>query len=217
MVPYFPIVGLILGLLVCTIDRVALQLWSKPAAAVLDVVLLAVMTGALHLDGLGDTADGLLGHHPREKALAIMKDSRVGAMGVVAIVLNLMLKWAGIAGLDAHRSLLLVLVPAYARGGLLFGFRFFEYGRPGGGTGKPFFDKRLSITAFWGVLVPVILSAALGLKAITLNVAFAAVVAAILFFYKKRLGCITGDMFGAMSEATESVLFLMSSIGGLLC
>jgi adenosylcobinamide-GDP ribazoletransferase len=217
MVPYFPLVGLLLGLLMCALDAVALRLWSKPVAAVLDVLWLAVVTGALHLDGLGDTADGLFGHHTREKALAIMKDSRVGAMGVVAIVLNLMLKWTGIAELDLHRSLLLVLVPAYARAGLLFGFRFLDYGRPGGGTGKPFFTDKPSVAAFLGVLVPVVLSIALGLKAIALNAAFAVVVGAILLFYKKRLGCITGDMFGAMTEATESVLFLISSVGGFSC
>ena len=215
MIPYFPIVGLLVGLLVCALDTVALRLWSEPVAAVLDVLWLAILTGALHLDGLGDTADGLFGHHSREKALTIMKDSRVGSMGVVAIVLNLMLKWIGIAGLDLPRILLLVLVPAHARTGLLFGFRFLDYGRPGGGTGKPFFADRLRVSGFWGVLAPVVLSIALGLKAIVLNAAFAVVVGAILLFYKKRLGCITGDMFGAMTEATESVLFLILSVGGL--
>jgi adenosylcobinamide-GDP ribazoletransferase len=217
MVPYFPLVGLLLGILVYALDAVALRLWSRPVAAVLDVLWLAVVTGALHLDGLGDTADGLFGHHPREKALAIMKDSRVGAMGVVAIVLNLMLKWTGIAELDLHRGLVLVLVPAYARAGLLFGFRFLDYGRPGGGTAKPFFADKPSASALWGILVPVVLSIALGLKAIALNAAFAVVVGAILLFYKKRLGCITGDMFGAMTEATESALFLISAVGGLSC
>ena len=81
MIPYFPIVGMILGTLVSIFDHVALQLWSKPVVAILDVILLLVLTGAFHLDGLGDSADGLMGHRSREKVLAIMKDSRIGVMG----------------------------------------------------------------------------------------------------------------------------------------
>ena len=77
--------------------------WSQPVASILDVFLLVIITGALHLDGLGDTADGLYGRRPVEKALAIMKDSRIGAMGVVAIICGLAIKWGGLSGLDADR------------------------------------------------------------------------------------------------------------------
>ena len=139
MVPFFPVVGIILGTMLSIFDQAALRLWSEPVVAVLDVCLLIVLTGALHLDGLGDTADGLLGHRPREEALAVMKDSRIGVMGLSAIIVGLSIKWAGIMSLGAHRSLLLVIVPAYARGGMLFGMRFLEYGRPDGGTGHAFF------------------------------------------------------------------------------
>ena len=132
MIPYFPIVGLFLGLLTALFDQLATALWSRPVASLLDIIFLAVITGAFHLDGLGDSADGLLGQRSKERVLAIMKDSRLGTMGLVAIVFGLALKWAGIAGLDANRTLLLVIVPAYARGGMLFGMRFLEYGRPAG-------------------------------------------------------------------------------------
>ena len=65
-------------------------------------------------------------------------------MGVVTIGLVLAVKWCGIMELGMHRSLLLVLIPAYARAGMIFGIYFLEYGRPGGGTGLPFFEKPLS-------------------------------------------------------------------------
>jgi adenosylcobinamide-GDP ribazoletransferase len=215
MIPYFPAVGILLGILVALFDRIVLRLWNEPAAALLDVILLAAMTGAFHLDGLGDAADGLLGQRPREKALSIMKDSRIGTMGLVAVVFGLALKWCGIAGLDANRSLLLVAVPAYARGAVLFGIRFLEYGRPGGGTGLDFFKEKLECSAFWGLLLPVGLSLFLGWQALWLNLCFAFITPAILFYYKKRMGCITGDMLGAMIEISEAVLFLMVSIGGV--
>ena len=213
MVPYFPLVGILLGLLVAAFDALVIRWWTPPVAALLDIILLAVLTGAFHIDGLGDTADGLLGPRPRDKALEIMKDSRIGTMGLVAIVFGLALKWGGIAGLNAHRSLILIIVPAYARAGILFGMRFLPYGRPDG-TGKPFFDDNLSFKHFWGLILPVGLSLALGLKAVWLNLAFAVIIGSILFFYKRRIGSITGDMLGAMTELAEAGLFLIASMGG---
>jgi adenosylcobinamide-GDP ribazoletransferase len=215
MVPFFPIVGLLLGILVAVFDQAALLLWSPSVVAVVDVVVLIIVTGAFHLDGLGDAADGLLGQRSKEKALAIMKDSRIGTMGLVAIVSALAIKWGGIADLDTHRTLLLILVPAYARGGMIFGIRFFDYGRPTGGTGTDFFKEKLGNIAFWGMLLPVLLSALLGWKAVCLNAGFVVIIALILYYYKRRLGCITGDMLGAITEITESGLFLVVSLGGI--
>ncbi len=213
MVPYFPLVGILLGLLVAVFDTIVVRFWAPPVAALLDIILLAVLTAAFHLDGLGDTADGLLGQRSTDKALEIMKDSRIGTMGLVAILFGLALKWGGIAGLDSHRSIFLIVIPAYARAGILFGMRFLPYGRPNG-TGKPFFKTQLAPIHFWGLIFPVGLSLILGFKAIWLNLLFAVIVGSILNFYKRRMGCITGDMLGAMTEVTESGLFLMASIGG---
>jgi len=212
MVPFFPVVGLMIGAFVSMFDYLALYLWPKPVVAVLDVVFLALITAAFHLDGLGDTADGLMGHRTRDKALAIMKDSRIGVMGLVAIVCGLAVKWAGIMHLDAHRTLLLILIPAYARSGMLFGIRFLPYGRPGGGTGRDFFGEPLEVSTFWGLLIPLGLSYFLGWKGLWLILLFLVTTAVILGYYKKRLGCITGDMLGAMTEWTESILFLLVSI-----
>ena len=212
MVPFFPIVGIIMGTMLSMFDQAALRLWSEPVVAVLDVGLLIVLTRAFHLDGLGDTADGLFGHRPREDALSVMKDSRIGVMGLAAIIGGLSIKWAGIMSLDAHRSLLLVIIPAYARGGMLFGMRFLEYGRSTSGTGHAFFENPLNISAFWAVSIPVALSYFLGWQGLWLNFIFAVTTLSILFYYKKRIGCITGDMLGAMAEITESILFLLVSI-----
>jgi len=213
MIPYFPIVGLFLGLLTALFDQLATALWSRPVASLLDILFLAVITGAFHLDGLGDSADGLLGQRPKEKVLTIMKDSRLGTMGLVAMVFGLALKWAGIAGLDADRTLLLIIVPAYARAGMLFGMRFLEYGRPAGGTGVDFFTSKLKWSAFWGLTAPVVMSVFLGWTALWLNLSFVALIALLIWYYTRRLGCVTGDMLGAMAEILESGLFLLVSMG----
>jgi adenosylcobinamide-GDP ribazoletransferase len=212
MIPFFPIVGLVVGGLLSVFDQVALIFWPVQTTAILDVVLLAVLTAALHIDGLGDTADGLMGHRSREKALAIMKDSRIGVMGLVAIGCTLAVKWGGIMNLHEHRMLLLMLVPAYARSAMIFGIRFLEYGRPDGGTGHDLFDEPIKLSAFKWMLIPVAASIFLGWKVIWLNIIFALITAIIILYYKKRMGCITGDMLGAMTEVIESLLFLFVSI-----
>lgn len=212
MIQFFPIVGIILGAMVSTFDLVALHLWSKPVVAILDVVFLIILTGAFHVDGLGDTADGLLGLRSREKALSIMKDSRIGVMGLVAIICGLSIKWGGISHLHNDRSLLLVIIPAYARGGMLFGMRFLEYGRSENGMGHPFFSHTLMPLSFSGLIIPVLLSFFLGWKGIWLNTTYLMITVAILWYYKRRINCITGDMLGAMTEVTEAMLFLLAAM-----
>lgn len=212
MIPFFPLVGLLLGLIVALFDRLWLMLFNPPVAGLLDVILLLALTGALHIDGLGDSADGLFSHRAPEKKLAIMKDSRIGMMGLVTVVLMLAVKWAGLAYLGPGRSLAILLVPAFARGSMLFGFRFLTYGRPEGGTGHAFFEQKIKWADFWGIIPPVILALFLGLPGVLLLAGFTAVTAAILWFYKRQLNCITGDMLGAMVETLEAVLFLIVAI-----
>lgn len=213
MVAFFPLVGIMVGVLLAIFDWCMLQLWPQNIASLLDVVFLVVVTGAFHLDGLGDTADGLLGHRSREQALSIMKDSRIGAMGLIAVVCGLLIKWGGIMGLDGHRNLLLIVIPAYARAGQVLGIRFLKYGRPNGGTGHALFGTTLKPGDFWGLLVPVVLSFWLGWRGIWLILLFAAVTGGILWYYQERMGCITGDMLGAMTEILESMLFLLVTAG----
>lgn len=215
MIPWFPVVGLLLGAALAAFDLAVGRLWGPQTAAVMDVVFMAAVTGAFHLDGLADTADGLCSHRSREQVLEIMKDSRIGAMGVVALCSVVALKWAGISGLDQHRGLLLILVPAYARGGILCAMRWLAYGRPAGGTGLPFFSRKLGWREFWALPATMLLSLGLGPMALGLNAGFALLVAAVIAFYKRRLGCITGDMLGALTEILEAGLFLIASMGGL--
>ena len=194
MIPCFPLAGLMIGCLLSLFDMAVCHLWSQQAAAVPDVVFLVWITGAFHLDGLADTADGLYGHRTRERSLEIMKDSRIGAMALVTVVCALSVKCAGISDLTHCRSLFLMLIPAYARGAMLFGFRFLEYGRPDGGTGHAFFQKKLEWKSFRWLVIPFFLSLFCGWRGLMLNAVFVCLVAFLLLFYKKRMGCITGDM-----------------------
>ncbi|MCG8563634.1 MAG: adenosylcobinamide-GDP ribazoletransferase [Desulfobacterales bacterium] len=221
MIKFFPVVGLVIGMILGLTDLVASQLWTPAVVALVDVLVLVSVTGAFHLDGLGDTADGIFSHRPRERALEIMKDSRTGMMGLVAVVVILALKFAGIYSVKSvwglsQTLLLLVIVPAYARASMIFGIKIMKYGRKNTGTGLDLFENPLGNRDFIFALIPLFLSLFLGYKgALVLNILFFTALGAILMFYKKKMNCITGDMLGAMTEMMEAILFLGCGIAPL--
>lgn len=213
MIRFFPVIGMILGGLLLLFDVCISHLWPPLVVAVLDVLFLIMVTGAFHLDGLGDAADGLFSHRSKERALEIMKDSRTGMMGLVAIFCVLAVKIAGIYSVKTSGSTfqvltLLLIIPSYSRASMLFGIRFLDYGRKETGTGLDLFQKAIGLKDFSFVLIPVVISLFLGYKGLILNLAFLSTLVLVLGFYKRKLGCITGDMLGAMTEINEAVLFL---------
>jgi len=210
----FPLAGLAIGLVLALFDRAALALWPPLVVAVLDAVLLAAITGALHLDGLADMADGLYGQRAPEEALSIMKDSRVGAMGLVTVACLLLVKAAAIGHVDHTRFLALTIVPAYARSAMIVGMRCLTYVRGKTGTASPFFETPVRAIDFRFVLVPVVLSLFLGWRGVVLNLFFVVATAGLIMLYRHKLGGITGDLLGAMAEIVEATLFLAVCLGG---
>ncbi len=217
MIAYFPVVGLILGLILAVFDAGVCRLWpGSLVPAVLDVILLIALTGALHIDGLADSADGLFGHRDTDTVLSIMKDSRIGVMGMAAVVSGLAIKIAAISAIPASapwtRFLVLVLVPGLARASMIFGIKALPYGRPTGGTGFDLFDSPIMIKDFRALGLCLVAALLLGWRGLWIICVFFALVCSLIFYYRRRMGCITGDMLGAMTEVTESVLFLAAAI-----
>ena len=209
--PYFPVAGLGIGCLLILVHRIAGMFWPPPAVAFCDLFALIGITGALHLDGLADTGDGLYGQRSAAKILAIMKDSRIGTMGMVAASCCLAAKWIGISSMEIHKSLWLLLVPAYSRGAVLIAIKWLPYGRPDGGTGHDFFDRPLRVIDYWALALIVGVSLSMGWDALKINAGFVLIVCSILAWYKRKLGTVTGDMLGALIEVTEAGLFLIAA------
>lgn len=96
----YPLAGLVIGLIACVVAQSALWLGlPAPLAAGLTLACLVITTGAMHEDGLADTADGLWGGWTKERRLEIMKDSHIGTYGVIALVLGLGLRWVALTTL----------------------------------------------------------------------------------------------------------------------
>jgi adenosylcobinamide-GDP ribazoletransferase len=114
-VPFFPIVGLLLGCMAVPVAKIVFILLPPLPAALLTVLLLLGFSGGLHLDGLADTADGFFSARSTERMLEIMKDSSIGTMGAIALILVLLLKTACLASLNDHILSAVFLMPLAGR------------------------------------------------------------------------------------------------------
>src|SRR5204862_439254 len=112
---WFPVVGLAIGALLVLVDRATTALFAPLLAALLVVTAWKLVTGGLHLDGVADCFDGLVGHDPAHR-LAIMRDSRIGVFGAVGLILFLLLEVAAVSGIDARaRWRALLVAPVVGR------------------------------------------------------------------------------------------------------
>ncbi len=210
---YFPLAGLVIGCLLYGMDHLLSLTPYLEVRIVGDILFLAVISGALHLDGLADTADGLFSHRPREQKLEIMKDPRTGVMGVLALLFCILLKMAGLAGVIHSESLIwLVLAPALGRTAQVIGLVFVNHVPSEKTLAKQFYQRGKTVLL---VLCPLPFAVILYLNwivALASLILFTLVLASLLMFFKKKIGGITGDTLGATTEIVETVFLL---IGGM--
>jgi adenosylcobinamide-GDP ribazoletransferase len=205
---WFPVVGAILGALLAGVDQVVTRLFPSLLSALLTITVWKVLTGGLHLDGLADCLDGLMGRD-HEQRLAIMRDSRIGTFGAVGLVLFLMLEVAALTDLPAaQRWRVLVAAPAVARAVPPLLARLFSAARAEGQGAAFVAGVRAggaTIALVVGLVVSVIVLGGVGLGAAVVALLIAAIVAALM---ARRLGGLTGDVLGAAVEAAELALLL---------
>lgn len=213
MALYFPVVGLLIGGLLCGFDFLCGRFAGSEMLAILDVFFLAFISGGLHLDGLADAADGLLAGRPREKTLEIMRDQRIGAMGALALIFCVLMKYAGIKGIEeGHRWIWLLAAPAFARTAQVAGLALTDYARKDGGIGDSLFQRkkfRLLLFSPAAAVVPFFIGPEAGMQALLL---FFIATAAFFFFCGKRIGGMTGDTIGALSEIVETGVLVLGGI-----
>ena len=204
---WYPCVGLLLGTLLWGAG-VLLRGASPLLAAAIVLTLWVVATGALHLDGLADTADGWIGGRgDRERTLAIMKDPYAGPAGVATVACVLLLKFAALSALRAGPGACgYILPPVLARAAVPLLFAHTPYVREGGIGAE--LARRPSRAGAWCVAGLTCLLAVLTLGAREALLAIAAAAAVYLAMrraFVRRLGGITGDCAGAMIEVIEAM------------
>ena len=210
---YFPLVGLGIGGLLAGLDIAASQVLPPPVVGALLVAALLVLTRAIHTEGFLDACDGLWGGHDREARLAILRDSHVGAFAVVGGVSLLLLKWTLVVGIPAgERTALLVLFPCLSRFAMVITMGVFPYARARG-LGTAF-----QIGSSWRQLAFALLSAAvaggllLGIAGLLLLVCATGLALGLGWWFRRMLGGMTGDTYGATNEIAEVTVLLLGVI-----
>jgi adenosylcobinamide-GDP ribazoletransferase len=213
---WFPWVGALLGLVYWVAGAGLTHYFSPSAAAALLLTLTVFLTRGLHLDGLADTVDGLGGGRTPEDRLAIMKDSRLGAFGAISLVLVLLLKYSFILVLfDRGLPRELVLFPIISRWSIVVLAGLAPYARPGGGLGQAMTEGANPQLLTGSTLAALLLSFLAGgyLGPISLVLA-ALVVWGLSRYFRRQLGGVTGDVYGAVNEILETLVLAVTVLWG---
>ncbi len=212
---WFPLVGLGLGALLLGLALAGGLRFPSPVTAALVLLCHFLLTGGFHLDGLADCADGLMsGQTETEKIFAIMKDSRLGSMGAVALILVLLLKYAALQVLLPSRPAAVLLFPVLGRYAIVQLCYSCDYARRGGGLGA-FFTRECGLREL-GLALAIALITALaaagweGLRALFAVSVWAFLVACYAWH---RFGGVTGDFLGFVCETGEALCLLALAAG----
>ena len=216
---YFPVVGLVVGLVGGGVFIAASWLWPSSISVVLSMCATVLVTGAFHEDALADAFDGFGGGWSREQVLAIMKDSRVGSYALVGVTLTLLAKFAALTTLassDATVGVARALVVAHVLGrwSSLLLIRRYAYVRPAAdgerpSAGRPFIAGVTNFRLVVATLIAlVILEFAAGWHALPPLIVAIVVTAAAGWYFDRRIGGITGDALGAANQVVEVCVYL---------
>lgn len=212
---YFPLVGAALGLLMGGAVYLLRPLMPSGPLAALVLAASFFLTRGLHLDGLADTADGLIGVMEREKALKIMRDSVVGSMGVCALLFVYLFKYTALLAVDTPFFPLAVFsLPFCGRWAMVLAGAAFTPARPEG-LGKGFIGelgwRNFLYASFFGALVIVAVACFYThfIPPMLCGIAIAFILSLLLSAYAAgRLGGLTGDILGAVNEIAEAGFLL---------
>jgi adenosylcobinamide-GDP ribazoletransferase len=211
---FFPIVGLVIGLIASGIYHFLMPYVSRPILAMVVLSYLVVITGALHEDGLADSADGFVGGWSKEQVLEIMRDSRVGTYGAIAVGLSLLWRFVLIMSVaPARLPATLIAAGVLCRWtSLPLGF-FLPSARAEEGLGGYIAGRLPTWSFLWGTIfalfsVGVVLRrASLWPWLITL-----AITVSSGCYFRRRIQGVTGDCFGAVNQVTEIAIYAVGAL-----
>lgn len=211
---FFPIVGLVIGLIAGGIHYFLMPYVSRPILAMVVLSYLVVITGALHEDGLADSADGFVGGWSKERVLEIMHDSRVGTYGAIAVALSLLWRFVLITTVaPARLPATLIAANVLCRWtSLPLGF-FLPYARTEDGLGG-YIAGRLPVSSFlWGTFFALLsVTAVLRRRSLWPWLITIAITVTSAFYFRRRIQGVTGDCFGAVNQVAEIAIYAFGAL-----
>ncbi|KXS56121.1 MAG: hypothetical protein AMR96_04455 [Candidatus Adiutrix intracellularis] len=201
---FFPMIGLVFGTGMFIIWQVGTTLALQPdLTALLVVVFLVVINRSFHLDGLADTADALFSHKPLAQKLLILKDSHQGTFGVLAIVLDIMIKTQLAVCLGIATPWALILWPVWGRLGVSVISVRSNYVGTENGLGRWLVEKSSPRELYIATLFGLIFNLFFGIAAFLTTLAAGVFGLFLVWLWRRALGGVTGDLLGASVELTE--------------
>jgi adenosylcobinamide-GDP ribazoletransferase len=211
---YMPLVGALIGAIAGASIILAAIFLPEPLPTVVGLITAIAVTGALHEDGLADTVDAFGGGRTRERRLEIMKDSRIGTYGTLALISVLALKGAALAAVDPV-SAALVMIAGHAGARLAPVLTIWALPHAGNG-GSKVSEKtsettliEISIAILFGLIPGLILLPAIAFAIATSAALIAAAVIALIA--KCKIGGYTGDVLGAVEQVFETAFFIAAA------
>ena len=207
---YFPAVGALVGLAAGAVFVLTTAIATPLLAAAAAVAALTLLTGALHLDGLADSADGLLARGDAARRLEVMRDPRLGTYGVAALVTALVLQVAALAAMPPARAFAaLVVAGAVSRLAALYVIAFVPYVRPEGLGMVASAASRRGLDFLVAAVIALLACAVDWRRAAVSLVAVAACTLTIVAIARRRIGGATGDVCGATVELGQLATLLV--------
>ena len=208
-VTFFPVVGLAVGLVGAWLQRLLTPHLSRPLAALLVLTFFVLITGGLHEDGLADAADGFGGGWKREQILPIMRDSRIGSFGAIAIALSMLARFSLLSSLPLNRFIPYVIsAHVLCRWTTLPLSYFLPSARVEEGQGARIAQKTSLGALLVGSGISLLIVAFVMRAAFWIPILAAGLVALFSgFYYKRRIGGVTGDCFGATNQLAEIAIY----------
>ena len=208
---FFPLVGLLIGLLLATAYFLLSFLFSKSLVLWMTLGCLALLTRGLHLDGFADTIDGFAAGGPKEKILEVMRDSRIGAFGVVGLILLIGAKYLALEQIrESSIPYSLIIMAVMGRNSMVWVCYRSPYPRSGGGLAKPFAEnltnREMIISSASAFGIGLLL---LGVDGIMIFLGIGLFTLAFRLFFLKKLKGITGDILGAANELSELLCLVL--------
>ncbi len=213
---YFPVVGIIIGLILAGLNWLLSLILPSAVVNALLIVVLVIITGALHLDGFVDTCDGIAGHKSVEERWRVMRDSRAGAFGIVGVVLLLLVKYASLNSVPpTFITATLLFMPVVSRWAMVYALYIYPYARPSGlGTAFKQSTRWPQFTA--ATLITLVVAAAIyplcQLTGFFLLFGIWIVTTLFSIYLKRKFFGLTGDTYGAINEVAEVMVFVFVSL-----
>ncbi|HVH71510.1 MAG TPA: adenosylcobinamide-GDP ribazoletransferase, partial [Candidatus Dormibacteraeota bacterium] len=211
---FFPVVGLVIGLVAAAIQRLLAGRVQHQVLALVLIVYLVLITGALHEDGFADAADGFGGGWTKEKILTIMRDSRIGSFGAIAVALSLLSRYVLIdTTVSTRLPRFLVASSVLCRWtSLPLGF-WLPYAREDKGLGGAVAGQLPLSSLLWGTGFAVVsVAAVLGFGSFLPWLITLLITAVSGLYFKQHIQGVTGDCFGATNQITEIAVYFYGAL-----